>query len=41
VADFEHPAENEADLILNTGSMSEQECLEEIVKTFQKKYPNF
>ncbi len=41
VADFEHPEENEADLILNTGSMSEQECLEEIVKTFQKKYPNF
>lgn len=41
VEDFEHPGEDEADLILNTGTLSEQECLDEIIKKFKEKYPNF
>ena len=41
VQDFEHPEEDEVDLILNTGSLSESECLKEIIEAINKKYPNF
>lgn len=41
VGDFDLPSEDEVDLVLNTGILTEEECLEKITNEFNKKYPNF
>jgi adenylylsulfate kinase-like enzyme len=37
VQDFEYPEEEEVDLILNTGALTEEECLDLIVQKFLNK----
>jgi len=41
VPDFEYPEEEDVDLILNTGALSEEDCLDLIVQKFLNKYPKF
>lgn len=41
VQNFEYPEPEDVDLILNTGSLSEAECVKEISALFRKKCPDY